>query len=551
MGNFTVLLKSIPDLPAFSRRCVKFAALLAAILVCAPLISAIVFDAGFLSLANEPLAYRFFYSERMLAGETLAVGVGYLVSVVHHVVYLSMHLFPAVTSASLEFRLDLFSLLTIGILSFTLCGILLLAVRSSRLLIGDHALLVMTALMPFYGTVIMGFLYALMADYHLLNIVLCTATLFLFQLVWRCTSEISRLAVVGLGVFVGVAMANKITMLVPAAIVLLPAVFFRSFRLREILLRSTLALAGGVTAFVLVHLLSYLGSLPRTLAGLRIWWAFASNPGGEPAFWDHMRDVFVVGYNYGYFFAYSFGALLIFTIALIFRRELLNRVSLLVLVYCYAAFAACLFFVAKRPAGSTLFESAIFMFTLSSVMFTVISAWKGVRILLAFSFAGWIALVSSTFLLSTLHTMIADSRIDSNIKWGIFERTRQLANGKPIEVIFPDNSFHHEGAFELLLKASTDFPTWHISTGKMTILDRYAPGMTFRHNFGEITPEMPYDGGRVLVWFDIAGSNPLEVQHRELAKILSHPGVSRFSPQEYSHHLEMHNSARIHIAVIP
>lgn len=546
-----MLLKTIPELPAFSRRWVKAAIVLAAIFFCAPLISALALDAGFLSLANETLAYRFFYSERMLAGETLAVGVGYLVSVVHHIVYLSMHVFPSVAAASLETRLDLFSLLTIGALSATLCGILFIAIRSSRLLLIDHILLVMTMLVPLYGTVIMGFLYALMADYHLVNIILCTATLLLFQWVWRNTSMVSRPTVIALGIFVGIAMANKITMLVPAGVILVPAVFHRSAKWHEILLRTLLAMVGMVAAFALVHLLSYLGSVPRTLAGLRIWWAFASNPGFEPAFWTDLFNVFIVGFNYGYFFAYSLGVLLFFTIALAIRRELFNWTSLLVLIYCVAAFGACLFFVGKRPAGSTLFDSTLFIFTLSAVIFTVTTAWKSARLLIVLSFAGWIALAGVTFSAGKLHSMIASSRLDSKIKWAVFDFTRQLANGRPIEVIYPDNSFHHEGPFELLFKAATDFPTWQISTGKRTILDRYAPGMSFRHNPGETTPKMPYDGGRVLVWFDLPESQPLEMRYRELAKILSRSGVSRFSPNEYSHHLEMYNSVKIQIALIP
>jgi hypothetical protein len=59
----------------------------AAALTCLPLALALMLDAGFLDIANEPLAYRFFYSERILDGDFVVVGVGYLASLLHHVVY--------------------------------------------------------------------------------------------------------------------------------------------------------------------------------------------------------------------------------------------------------------------------------------------------------------------------------------------------------------------------------------------------------------------------------------------------------------------------------
>lgn len=107
-------------------------------------------------------------------------------------------------------------------------------------------------------------------------------------------------------------------------------------------------------------------------------------------------------------------------------------------------------------------------------------------------------------------------------------------------MIFPDNSYHHEGPFELLLKAAADFrSSWTIGSGQKTMLDRYAPNMVFRNNNGRLRPDMPYGNSRVLVWFDKEGQS-LEREIPELAKAPVRPRVKRHQPQGYSSFRAMH-----------
>lgn len=515
-----------------------------ALLFSGPFLLCLYLDAGFLGIANEPLAYRFFYPERILAGETLAVGVGYLVSVVHHAVYAAMHLIPSVAGGSLESRLDLFAITTNGVLSLLVCLMLVAAARSRRLTATDLALLALVSLAPIYGTVYMGFYYAMMADYHFMNIVICIATLMVFQMIWRQDGPVSRTTVLLLGAFAGLAAANKITMVVIAGVVLVPAVIFRGAGLREMAIRAVIAMAGLVTAFLAVHFVSYLGDYPRMRASLRIWWAFARNPGGEPAFWDHVINTFIVGYNYRHFLAFS-GAILLLALAALPLRHRQRPDIWLITLYCATAVLAGLYFIAKRPAGSTLFDSTMISFTLAAVLLTANSGWRPVRVAVALSCAAWMVFAATTFERNALYGQIARSRADSTIKWEVFNAVQKMAGSRPIEVIFPENSYHHEGPFELLLKAAADFPSsWTISTGQKTVLDRYAPTMIFRNNNGRVRPEMPYGNGRVLVWFDKEGQS-LEREYPELAKALARPGVKRYQPQGYS------DSRAMHIADIP
>jgi hypothetical protein len=537
-----MLLSSLSKLPSGARIYTHALAALTALLFSMPFILCLTLNAGFLGLANEPLAYRFFFSERIFAGETVAIGQGYLIGILHQIVYAVMHLFHSVSNSSLEVRLDLFALITNGVLSSFVCFIFLLATLSKRLRVVDMALLTLVTLMPLYGTVMIGFDYLMMADYFSLNIILLVATLFIFQQVLLGGKVLSRTLVIFLGIFVGLAMANKITMLVVTGVVLVPAVLAVSITMREILIRSVFAIAGLIGGFFAVHLAAYHGSFPKMIAASRIWWAFASNPGAQPDFLAHFRDM-VVGYNYGYFLLFSI-VILAVAITIIFSRKIVRREAGFVAIYCLAAYLISIYFIIKRPAGTTLFESTLFLFTLACVQFTVLAEWRPMRTLFVISYVAWISFAATTFSYSTVYGQIERSQTDSKVKWATFEKVLELAGNKPIEVIFPDNSYHHEGPFELLLKGAADFPSWDINYGQISIIDRYAPGMSFRHNSSQVRPEMPYANRRVLVWFDLDGTQPLEEKYLELKKILLQPGVQRSAPPGYSH-------LKMHIALIP
>ena len=123
-------------------------------------------------------------------------------------------------------------------------------------------------------------------------------------------------------------------------------------------------------------------------------------------------------------------------------------------------------------------------------------------------------------------------------------------------VIFPDNSYHHEGVFELLLKAASVFPSnWRIGSGQKTILNRYAPGMEFRSNGGVLKPSDPYKPGQALVWFERPNPPPLAAQYPALAEAIAVPGVQFFHwniPTNrsliYPHPTE---SVKMNLAVLP
>ena len=513
-----------------------------AFLFCIPFLLCLILDAGFLSLANEPLAYRYFYSERIFFGETISVGVGYLVSTLHHIVYSIILLFPSLYNSSIENKLDFFALLTNGIISLFLCCIFFISFKLKKSNLTENTILVLSALLPIYATVGTGFNYSLAADYNFLNIVLCVFTLFLFQILWRNKESISENYVFLLGFFVGIATSNKITMLVITAVVLIPAIFSKHFNLYIIAKRLIISISGFFTAFLFIHFASYLFNYSRMRVGLRTWWSWAKNPGGEPLFWDNLPNLLIES-NYIYFIIFSFLVLLISFLVFLTenKRKLINFI---LSFYCFIAFLSCIFFILKRPAGSTLFESTIFIFTLSLILVSTICDYLITKYIVLLLFITSTFLAILTFPFYSIYSSIALSRSDSHNKWSVFYSVQKLAAGRPIEVIFPDNTYHHEGPYELLLKGASVFPSsWKIESGQR-IIDIYSPNTTFRNNNSETTPKMPYGNQRILVWFDIDNNLKLEDQYHELQVVLSRQGVVRLNPAKY-------NQVNVHVAVIP
>jgi hypothetical protein len=102
--------------------------------------------------------------------------------------------------------------------------------------------------------------------------------------------------------------------------------------------------------------------------------------------------------------------------------------------------------------------------------------------------------------------MVRESGARADEKERFFLRTLELAKHRPMVVLFKDNSLHHEGFHELLLKGASDFPTWAISRGH-AVVARYGGAIEFRSGY-EARPSIggPVDGNAVLVVFQAVGS---------------------------------------------
>jgi len=296
-----------------------------------------------------------------------------------------------------------------------------------------------------------------------------------------------------------------------------------------------------------VHVVSYLGNVSALRTAFDIWYAFVSKPGAEPDFWASLFGAFLRDFNYDLLLPYGIAVCVIAAGRLWAVRRADGR-SLLLAAFCLASVATNVLFVVKRPAGSTLFESCVFIFTVSCIALGAVSSWKPAQRFIAAACVAWSVIAVTTFEHRFSHELVAGSGARARAKWDAFDATRRLAGSGPIEVIFPDNSFHHEGVFELLLKGASDFPTWHVGVGG-AVLERYAPGLAVRHNYEGVRPDAPYEGGRTLVWFDRAGLEPATRRYPTLADALGRPGVEQ---HEFRLRPKGNGPAVVmHVAVVP
>ena len=107
-------------------------------------------------------------------------------------------------------------------------------------------------------------------------------------------------------------------------------------------------------------------------------------------------------------------------------------------------------------------------------------------------------------------TMVRESDGRADQKQRFFLRTVALAKDRPMVVLFKDNSLHHEGFHELLLKGASDFPAWEISRGSAVFV-RYAGPIQLRSECAR-RPDIggPIDSDAVLGVFQAAdGEDPL------------------------------------------
>ena len=520
------MIKPLRELPPIKQAVVYGGILICALLCLFPALLSIFLKAGFLDLANEVLAYRYFYSERINSGELVIVGVGYLISLLHHAVYFVVQILYPSTTNDLLSRLDAFALLTNSIISLAICTLFAAALRARNLCWVDIALLGTLPLVFFYATGGWGFEYALLADYTFLNIFFCVASLLLFQVYWRRQKIPSHTEIILLGVYVGLAMANKISMAAIAGVVLIPALFAQGINWLAVSLRIFLVTTTAVLTFIGVHYISYFGNWAMMSKALKVWWWFVRNAGTMPAFWDEFESA-TKAFNYDFLFA--FVAFIFVLSGVIFTGRQGGRLrNLAVYCYCLLGFFASILFLHARPATSTLFESTIFLLTFCAVLLTIMAKWQDMRPVFVTSLIGLGLLIVTTFPIKDSYQLIAESRSMSEVKSRAFREAMVLANNQPIEVIFPDNSYHHEGMFELLLKASSDFPTWHIGTGQETVLNRYAPQMKFRTGDGVFKHSNASKPGRALVWFDRPDSTNVAVQFPTLAKAIDSPEARFF-----------------------
>lgn len=478
-----------------------------------------------LTIANESVAYRYLFSERLLNGEGSSVWVlaGFLTTAMQTTWLAVLNLFSHANAAELHWRLQAFSYGFSAMVILGATGVLFAAAINRRLSSIDLALLALPALGPAYATRSSGFYYYTLPDYYHLNVLLTLVSVWLFLLMWRrdqpVTHPLRRLVVVGL--FVGVMCANKITMLMIGLPIIAVCLFDSPLGWRQLLARGLVCGASIATGFLAIIAWFYLFKLKAVIGMFGVWLNIIRNPGGEANFWS---AGYLTGYSYGYIIGF-FLLVASFAVAISFRIKSEKPKRLLVAATFLLGGVAWAYFVFKRPAGTTFFEAAVALFGFSAMALGFCQGIRWVPRMIVLMLLGWTGYSASTFQWRSNLATLRESGPWARNMWKLHHELLAFAQGRDIIVVHPRNEYGYGGVAEFLLKGTADVPSWNVSSHGRPILERYAPHMSFRHEYSGISPNAPYPGNSVVFWVDRPEFPPLVDRYSQLRAISDKPGV--------------------------
>jgi hypothetical protein len=474
-----------------------------------PLALGVWYRADPLTIANESLAYRFLFSERLLNGEGSSVWVlaGFLTTAIQTSLLKLINMFSGLPLGDLKDRTHWFSLLFTGGVVAAGIAVFLAASFQRSLRLVDLILLGIIGLGPLYLTRTIGFYYYSLPDYYHLNVLLALVAVWLFQLAWhdRGTTTVDThlpLKIFLAGLFTGFVCANKVTMAIIAVPLLIALLIRDNQKPVRVLCDALLAFAAAILGFLFVIWWFYLFKSSAVRGMFAAWIATIRNPGGESSFWSSDFRNYLTSYSYGYVIAFYLISLAAAGFIAI-RSPRRSYLTFALLGALLLGGVAWTYFVIKRPAGTTFFEGAVALLGLSCIALTIVSRLRLGGLLIWILTIAWTCYATGTFQLrSSVATLVA-SRPWADDMWRMHSELLQFSKGHEIIVIHPNNSYGYGGVEEFLLKGTADVPTWYFFSGHgQPILARYAPGMSFRHEYGGPAPNSFYPENAVVFWVD-------------------------------------------------
>jgi hypothetical protein len=460
-----------------------------------PLIWSVTSGAEFISFASESLAYRYFYSVRLhAASDTMAwLPQGQLITALQHIITWQL---PNLTPQTFRSSTNAFSMWTIAITSIVAIVGPLIAALASRVHWRDRWLLSIVALVPIYA--LPSALSWIWPDYIAVNFALATLCVAAFQYEWHSDDRRSFVRLVLYGVLAGSIAANKISM-VAIAFPLIGLVLAKQATPSAVIVRAFYLQCSAALTFAFWFLAAGLFRFGWLVQVLPHWFAFISNPGGDEGF-------SVLPYLHS---SYSIAVpwlAVSFALVAAGSRNLRGAT-----VGAAAPISAllCLVSILKRPAGTTVGDSAIIFLAIGAMLLCIPRPSKALNATIALgTFAFLVAAVNSW---NSVRHAIVWSRTAGSEQWDFFEKVRKLADGHPIIYFAPNNNYQVGDVFIVALKGSTDFPTWNMARTGPAILDRIGLNMRFvsEYAFPDGWNE-PIPSGALLVWLSSSWLRPVE-----------------------------------------
>jgi hypothetical protein len=461
-----------------------------------PLIWSAIYGVEFINFANESLAYRFFYSLRLHAeaDNTAWLPQGQLISSLQHLITWQL---PNLTPQTFRSSTNIFSVWTMAItLAISIAGLSIAAFAHS-VTWRDRCVLSIAAIAPIYA--LPSALTWIWPDYIALNFALAILSVAIFQYEWHQERGHILGRSIFYGVLAGTIAANKISMVAVtfpliALVFVQRSSFFSIVRLGLIGATSIATLAFWYIAAGMFRIGWLWNIMPK-------WLAFIANPGGDNGF--SIVPYLLSGYGI---------TVIWLAIAFVcFAASMRDLRGSTVGAAAIISTLACVVSIWKRPAGTTVGDSAAIFMAIGSMLFSISSQLRAINLAIAI---GAISLLSAgvrSGQITTVQYQISESKPGGDEQWQFFERVRARADGRPIVYFVPDNYYQHNDVFLLLLKGSTVFPTWNMADTGAEVLRRVGINISFISEYA--FPKGwsgPIPAGALLVWFNSPSLRPVE-----------------------------------------
>jgi hypothetical protein len=467
-----------------------------------PLIWIISAGAEFIDLASESLAYRFFYSMRLHAESdpTAWLPQGQLITSMHHII---TWLLPRLTPETFRSSANAFSLWSIAIVSAVAIAGLSVAALAPRVTWKDRCLLSILALAPIYATP--GAILWVWPDYYALNLALSLLCVVTLQYEWHTNDQRPFLRFIVYGILAGSVAANKISM-VAVAFPLLALALVKLASPTQFIARAILLGFSSALTFMFWFFAAGMFRVGWLVNVLPNWFAFVSNPGGDEGF--TVIPYLLSGYGItALWLAAAFGLLVVNIRD--HRGAAVGGASLISALLCVIS-------IWKRPAGTTVSDSALIFLALGAMMISISGRSRILSATVAFGAVAFMAAAAHTGQWRNVRNAIISSKPVGNEQWEFFEKVRSQADGRPIIYFIPDNNYQYGDVFIVVLKGSADFPSWNMARTGPTVLQRVGLNITFVSEYAFPTGwHQPIPGGALLVWINSAARRPVE-QHYSL-----------------------------------
>jgi hypothetical protein len=471
-------------------------------------------------IASESLAYRFFHSARLYKSEddTAWLPQGQLITAIQHGINYFLLERLGGSLEHLRSTLNIFCYATLLIIDVIIVIALAVSAASRALTWRDRVTLVVVACSPYLS--ISSVSFVVWPDYLYLDAALMTIALLSFQLNWRQTTPGGRkLAAFGAGAFVGILAGNKMSMILLGVPLVVAIILSRPLGIGPIAVRSILSIVGALLALGLVLLVYGLFRIDWLLSVSSAWYRFISNPGGDAGF---LRDLWSIRY-----FGLAVMSLSWIPVFPLIVWQLIKDGATPKELGTVAAIVigcvACGFYIWKRPAGTTLWESGASLLTFSAMFLTMAKPSHLTR-RVAFGLAGSMAvalLVARPDVL--IRSWASQSRAIGDEQWSFFAQATALVPANGIRYFIPNNNYQRGDVFIILLKGAADFPTWEVGKNGQWIVDKFAPGLQFVYESGAAPERVPDDS--LVVWFDFPHLRRIPELLPQLAEALSRPEV--------------------------